>query len=78
MNQDIHNYLLATSAAFRMPQYIAETENKEVEAPKLRSIDGDAFVTLLPLQSSRDFSDTEFWGSQAEVEVNPRGGNLVA
>ena len=44
----------------------------------MRSIDGDAFVTLLPLRSSVDFSDTECWGSQVELEVNAKGGNLVA
>ena len=60
-----------------MPQSIAETENKEVEAPKLRSIHGDAFVMLLPLQSSVDFSDTDFRGSQGEFEVNLVGRNLV-
>ena len=61
-----------------MSRFVPETANKEVEAPKLRSIDGDAFVTLLPLRSSVDFSDTEFRGSQDELEVIPEGGNLVA
>ena len=50
----------------------------QLKAPKLRSIDGDAFITLLLLQSRGDFSDTKVQGTQGELEVGPGGGNLVA
>ena len=73
MDLDLHNYLLATPEAFRKLR-VPETVEKEVEAPKKRSIDEDAFVTLLPLRSIRDFGDTEFRGSQGHLEVIPEGG----
>ena len=60
-----------------MPRFVPETADKEVEAQKLRSIDRGAFITLLPLRSRGDFSDTEVWSIQGELEVGPRGGNLV-
>jgi len=63
-----------------MSRFVPEIVDKEVqlEAPKLRSIDGDAFTTLLPLQSRGDFSDTEVRDTQGELEVGPGGENLVA
>jgi len=71
MEEDIHNYLLLTRYP-RSFQKAPETVENEVEAPKKRSIAEDAFVTLLPLWSSRDFGDTEFRGSQGHLQVNPK------
>ena len=59
-----------------MQSYIV-TVNKEVKAPKCSSIDGEAFITMLPLQSRGDFSDIDVRGIQGELEVGPGGGNLV-
>ena len=78
MDEDIHNYFLVTPESFRKLRYVPEIVEREVEAPKKRSIGEYAFITLLPLRSSRDFGDAEFRGSQGHLKVIPEGGgNLV-
>ena len=77
---DFHNYLLATPESFRKLRYIPETVEKEVEAPKKRSIPGeDVFIEPVPLWSSTAIRNTRFRGSEGYLEDSCRdgGGNVL-
>ena len=65
---------------FRKLRNILETVRREAQAPKKRSISGeDAFVTPVPLRSSRGFGDTRFRSSGGHLEdsCSEGGGSLL-
>jgi len=77
---DLHNYILITAESFIKLQYVPETEEKEVNAPKCEGISGeDAFIAQVPLRSDGDFGNARSRGRLGHLEDGcpEGGGNLL-